>query len=348
LPDIDYGAWEPKIHDFGDQYHLPDDLVFGNASEEIKKIKRKYGSFASYQAALITIEEYMENLVEKYGGIKHFKMMLSIGMVHEYVPPIPRLKKTKENMAQERLGVVFSTVDKDHQDFSVDQDIMVPQGEDEEIKGNGIQFVYRDYVDTVKVKTNKLQAITDEETIAQDLAMLQEYSQREGERLAREGKKKKSSRSLIKEAKRRKKELEKLNRPKTVSQILDDFVYNNEDHQDGDDQMMYYRGVLTRRDDVNSAKVANAFAAAGFDPKAEVENVGSKKLRKMIRVELDNSKKKKKKDKKKGDKEVNTQEEFDEFLDGYDESDAWGTNYKAWAKEMNLFNSKQMKKELDI
>lgn len=91
--------YEPKIHDFGDDYHLPD-VDLGDESipmTKVKKIRRKYQNWFDYLDAVNLYDEYVTNLKEKYGGEAKFKLAMLLGQVREYLPNYPKLRKSKRN-----------------------------------------------------------------------------------------------------------------------------------------------------------------------------------------------------------------------------------------------------------
>jgi hypothetical protein len=88
--------YRPRIHDFGDEYHLHDvDTDDGLPMTKVKKIRRKYQNWFDYVDAVNLYDEYLDNLCAKYGGENKFKLAMLLGQVHEYLPNYPTLKKSK-------------------------------------------------------------------------------------------------------------------------------------------------------------------------------------------------------------------------------------------------------------
>lgn len=85
------------VNDFGDSYHRTNVDPTTELEKEARKIRHKYRCFEEYKFALATYYEYMDTLQEKYGGRKKFKLNLQSGMVQEFLPPYPRLKKSTTN-----------------------------------------------------------------------------------------------------------------------------------------------------------------------------------------------------------------------------------------------------------
>lgn len=92
-------AFEPKVHDFGDSYHLPDAYDEENDSiiAKVKMIRKRYTDWFMYQDAIELYDRYIENLYEKYGGKKKFKLAMLLGQVKDYIPNYPELRRTKRN-----------------------------------------------------------------------------------------------------------------------------------------------------------------------------------------------------------------------------------------------------------
>ena len=88
-----------KVNDYGDDYHKPEEEVKKNELElEVRKLKRRYRSFDEWCDAINAYNNYMENLISKYGGKKKFKLYYAIGLVKEYIPKYkPELRHTKNN-----------------------------------------------------------------------------------------------------------------------------------------------------------------------------------------------------------------------------------------------------------
>ena len=78
-----------KVNDYGDDYHKPEEEVKKNELElEVRKLKRRYRSFDEWCDAINAYNNYMENLISKYGGKKKFKLYYAIGLIKEYIPYI--------------------------------------------------------------------------------------------------------------------------------------------------------------------------------------------------------------------------------------------------------------------
>lgn len=91
--------FEPQINDFEDDYNLPDaeEAVSGSLLEKVKQIRRRYANWFEYVDACQLYDQYMEDLIDKYGGKNNFKLALLLKQVREFIPNYPELRKTKKN-----------------------------------------------------------------------------------------------------------------------------------------------------------------------------------------------------------------------------------------------------------
>ena len=347
--DEDYGMFEPRINDFGDSYHLSDEEVYSDASQAVKNIRRKYRKYSDYVEAMLVIEEYLKELEEKYGGKKEFQLALQLQMVKEFIPPIPKYRKTDLNVLQCQAKCVVSDQDEEKMSFVFDDAFEEEVENASQTSGDGFEMVQNPvgYFPFDLKKTAAKEA-NDEQTIANELDLLQKYSESEEYRAAQSGKKKKkSSRNLLKEAKRRKKILDKLNQPKTIGQIVDHYndVCNGVVTED-EENFTVYRGIIIPIDDFNTMKVTEEMRACGLMGRNSKVDIDSKELRKMIKSDA-KAERRKKKNKKKHEM---SEEDMDEFLENYNESDDFGSNYqnfKAFEKEMLLFDKGAMMRGID-
>ena len=98
-----------QVHDFGDDYHKPDEEIYHGFNSEMMKqlrsLKRKYRDFAEYCDAKELYNRYADMLFEKYGGKKKFKFLQSVGLIHEFIPFCPELRKIKKNRKYIKYGI---------------------------------------------------------------------------------------------------------------------------------------------------------------------------------------------------------------------------------------------------
>lgn len=79
------------VRDFDDEYH--EDIEVDNGIvQQARNIRRRYQNPSEYAYANIALNEYLDLLSEKYGGPAKFKLALDLGIVTEYLPPIPKMK----------------------------------------------------------------------------------------------------------------------------------------------------------------------------------------------------------------------------------------------------------------
>lgn len=339
MNDEDYGKFEPHINDFGDDYHKSDDMLYGDSNEAIRKIRRKYRNYNDYLDAVNVITEYLEGLADKYGR-KMFRMLYEMGSITEFIPPMPKYRKTERNLLQARYNCYIGDIDTSKQDYELSDEHMQRVAKASTDCGDGLEMrkghlIYLPITTQQEEDMNK--AMDDAETISKELEILQQYSEQQSREYGDKGKegKKKSSRSLAKEAKRRRKLLEKARRPlsfvETIKRYEDEL---NGLVPDEDSGMCFYKGILIPRDDFNTIEVMKSFELAGFGVDTSIDTIDSKKLRKMVRSDKKSEKKRKKKERE--------QEEFDDFLDEHsNDSSDFGTSFDAWQKEMQVFTAAQ-------
>ena len=96
-------AYYSEVNDFDDEYHkedveyTSDDEIMNNLLQKIRTHNRRYTNFAEWCEVKEEYIEYTERLIAKYGGKKRFNFLATIGMVDDYIPFCPMLKKTKKN-----------------------------------------------------------------------------------------------------------------------------------------------------------------------------------------------------------------------------------------------------------
>jgi hypothetical protein len=99
--------FNPLFNDFDDDYYKKsmanDELI-----TSVKKLRRRYTNFFDYMEALEIYNEYMDKLVEKYGGMKVIKNALKVDAMPDPVPAKPRLKDNRKNRQFLRSGIVPS------------------------------------------------------------------------------------------------------------------------------------------------------------------------------------------------------------------------------------------------
>jgi len=340
-----YLQFEPRIQDFGDDYHRPDEEVFADVDNEVRNLRRKYRKYTDYVYAIRVIERYMAKLAEKYGGKKNLEEAIDLGTCREFIPPIPTFRHTKANIAQCENGMMVSTIDESQQDYELDEETreaLDAIGDRRFSRGMDIiesDLVYLPFAIDKKTMVNM--ETTDE--ITRELETLQNYSTS----MSTGKKKKKSKHNILKEVKRRRKMLAKLNEPETVGDMIRDWnesIYE-EPYMMHEDDLVTYRGVMIHKSELNDIKLKECLDKCGFTAKEDYSSIRNKNLRKMIKK---NNKAEKKRKKKHGF-DV-TDEEMDEFIDAYNDSDEFGTdfgNFKAFEREMLAFDANSMRRAME-
>ena len=123
MPDFVYKNEDylSEVNDFGDEYHQPDEekIVINDDDlfAAVKGLKRRYRDIDEYFDAMNVFNTYIDNLVEIYGGKKRFKLAIQLGLVKEYIPVVPVLRKTKANKPY--IEKNLPRVDKERFDTSI-------------------------------------------------------------------------------------------------------------------------------------------------------------------------------------------------------------------------------------
>ena len=338
-----YLQFEPRMHDYGDAYHKPDEEVYSGIDDAVRNIRRKYRTYSEYAKAIQSIELYMDALVDKYGGMKNFKIAMELRTVTEYIPPIPKFRKTAENSLLSKYGVVLSD-----KVYDVEYEISPEHTRAVECAsatwGDGLEVVEdKRTVCPVKIMKVDMAVLDDEQAILQELEYLQRVNSSSYNTSSKK-KKKRTKRNLIKEAKRRKKMLDRQSEAPTITDLInahnDEVLGIDRNPSTGDGAVMY-KGVMIPEAELENINLMSTLQDVGLIEKDDFSIVSSKKVRKMVKKKSNfDSKSKKKKKKKKGTVS-------EEFVDSYIESDDFGTNFKAFEKEMLAFDSKQMQGKLD-
>lgn len=106
----DESLFEVYVLDFQDNYHRTYEPK-NELEAEARNIKGRYRNINKYRDAVNVYHEYMDYLYQKYGGKKIFKLRKKMGDVDDFIPPKPRIKKTKEMKFLKKNKIVLSVVD---------------------------------------------------------------------------------------------------------------------------------------------------------------------------------------------------------------------------------------------
>lgn len=79
-----------------------------NYMRSVKMIRRRYTDIYQYEQARSLYEDYLDKLVEAYGGLEHFDIAYLTGAVTNYLPPNPTLKPTRRIKMILKNGLLVS------------------------------------------------------------------------------------------------------------------------------------------------------------------------------------------------------------------------------------------------
>lgn len=99
--------FKPAKNDFGDGYYQKA-MSASKRGAEVAMLRKKYNNFYDYMDALTIYQEYIDDLVDRYGTWLIVKSGIENGIIHEILPTVPRLKNTKQNKALLQSEVVPS------------------------------------------------------------------------------------------------------------------------------------------------------------------------------------------------------------------------------------------------
>ena len=298
----DHG-YDSQVHDYGDDYHRPDteaSITDSESLRRIKSLKRRYREFGEYCDAVIIFEDYMNELIDRYGGKKRFRNMLLMGLVKEYVPVIPQLKKTKFNKRYIEGGA-----SREYVDHGLIRDMVL----ETDLTNDDIPEVE---VGT-KIHKNKGKLFEDKftfgggikEKLSADIETIEMYYKQKTNHPTRLSKK--AMKRRIKQQKAFDDayvSLEK--RFKEYYRKKDDEIYDDYDPK----QIIYYKGSAISASEAEELEVYDVLRGLGF-------NMGKKSLGKKSRKIIRKNERKEKKANKKNKKEVKLRKKYmAQFGDG--------------------------------
>lgn len=104
-PDDLFPDWlfKPAFNDFGDEYY---ERSFAESKIQLqaKRIRRKYNDFFQWQEAMTIYNEYMGEMVDKYGSLSVIKNSVEAETMPDFIPTKPKLKNNKKNREFIRTG----------------------------------------------------------------------------------------------------------------------------------------------------------------------------------------------------------------------------------------------------
>lgn len=230
------------VNDFNDSYHRLDNEPSSELEREVRRIRRRYRAFDEYKKAMCIYVEYMDKLADKYGGKARFKTRLEANTVFEYIPPLPKLKKSPIN------------------DFITEHKIMISDPNrmaynDEKIEEYEEQFKEELEADTfvspdiIKVKDKALAKIAESSMYGKiDLKKMKEVDA--VETLA----------SYFDSTNTKKGKKEKKNQLPSVMDILDDKIKEEEDSD-----VVFFRGRYMTATEVKEMKLYQELNSYGWN-----------------------------------------------------------------------------------
>ena len=326
-----YYQFEPRINDFGDNYHKSDEDVYASIDDAVRNLRRKYRTYNEYAQALQVIEKYLDNLMVKYGGPKNFKIARQLGTVVEFVPPIPKFRKTEENRLLDKYGILLSD-----KVFEVDYELSDEENEkmynmDDWGPGLEVKPIKKNPMSLDKKEMRKL---SHEENIAEEINLLTKIS--ESSVLAGGKINRKSHKNLSKALRKRRKDLLSCQYTERIEDLIN--TYNNDIIgktyiNDKNDETTLYRGVLIPTQEMEAIHVSKSLHEAGIIDKDDYSAVRTKKLRKMM--------KKEEKKKKKGKKKKKNKNCIDNFVNDYTDSEF--TSFDDVGREMQSLTADKIR-----
>lgn len=117
-----------------------DNTIDPDLLKEVKNIKRVYKNYPAYSAAMFYREKYMNALVEKYGGETLYNFYSDIGMIRDWIPPIPIYSKTSSDYKFYQNGYYVAETINDWDDDKI-IDAVNTMAEEEFGEDSEIEFV---------------------------------------------------------------------------------------------------------------------------------------------------------------------------------------------------------------
>lgn len=316
------------INDFDDDYHLyEDEKEFTEIEKAARRLKKRYRNLAEYNEALITYYTYLIHLNKKYGGTpEYFTLLMESGVVTEFIPSFPQIKKTKLNKTLMKKGIVLT-------------------------KSNGARFdmdTINQFIDDLNIDYSTQYEWTDETYFISD-KMVKKASKKWDD-----VEKKSASSSVNRRSKANMSEVDFLQEYFESKQIMErrkkrkniveddelsfaDILYGNYDEVDEvqESTTVWFEGNLVNRDELDDIKLLRMMKMKGWNPMkivagrgltAEEDEKGSKKEMEGVDPEIyailkrhDKLEKKRKKKRKKNDNFLakvmsdNNYDTYDEF-----------------------------------
>lgn len=126
-----------------EEYHS---RVTNENMKSVMKLKRRYNNFFQWLDAMQIYSDYKEYIESEYGSFKKIKKAVDKGILSIYLPPEPKLKKTRQNRTLLATGIIPSQkeFDFDFKEWAArtieEQAEKTPQYLVDQIKDNDVFF----------------------------------------------------------------------------------------------------------------------------------------------------------------------------------------------------------------
>ena len=323
--------YEPRVRDFGDDYHLPDpeELVESSLLAQVKKIRRRYNNWFDFVDACNLYDTYMEELIDSYGGMKQFKLACLMGVVREYIPNYPELKKTKKNrfFVKHRMSRE-SMVGEPSFESSTVNDLIVPAETTAKIKVKLVDA--KDVNDIYNTSRSRDWGSAELAAVANELDTLDAWWRNRHDRINRMKGSKKKKKKLRAALNRKQLRISMNYRSLTdMINIHDKRVRDKFMNKDNSAKTVIgYKGRMISSGEVETTEVLSKLKAIGVKlnhlSKSQtklIRNTSDKKKKKLSKKDKKKLRKKEKKNKKLESKFISefTHDDFDSFRDFEDE-----------------------------
>lgn len=270
-----------KVNDFGDEYHTEETDDRDELLMEVRKLKRKYRDFGEWCDAMSIYTEYCERLLEKYGGKKRFRALYQIGLVKEYVPFCPELRKIRKNRKYIKEGMPREAATT--MNFHCNPDPF-PIPKDVEV-----QFSFK-VPKGQRVELNNIHEFNMTAKISNELSLIDEFYRGTAKpmRMSKKQQRKRILHKMYKEDPDMDRSFTKRYKEYQEKKMLEEYVEDEEPAN----TVHYYKGISLTREQEEEIEVIDYLDSIGVQVN---ERHMSKSSRKIIRKRDFNTTKKKKK-----------------------------------------------------
>lgn len=101
---------QPMMNFYDDFYHEDPD-TYETLLSEVKNIRRIYVNYQDFLRALDIRDQYIDSIIDKYGGEGLFEVYYKAGLVTDWIPPEPQLSKRSKDYERHMSGGDWWSVD---------------------------------------------------------------------------------------------------------------------------------------------------------------------------------------------------------------------------------------------